>query len=83
VERRTAELGRPLPVVHPVDDTVVAVTEGERIFAMARQPKAFIPLLGTDHLLTSRHACAQAVSILVDWFSRTLQAPATSGSPGP
>jgi hypothetical protein len=35
---------------------VVAVTEGERIFALARQPKAFIPLLATDHLLTSQRA---------------------------
>jgi hypothetical protein len=37
---------------------VVAVAEGERIFALARQPKGFVPLLGTDHLLTSRRASA-------------------------
>jgi putative redox protein len=72
VERRTAELGRPLLVLHPVDDRVVAVAEGEQIFAMARQPKAFIPLLDTDHLLTSRRASAQTVKLLIDWFSRTL-----------
>jgi alpha-beta hydrolase superfamily lysophospholipase len=72
VERRTAELGRPLLVLHPLDDQVVAVTEGERIFALARQPKAFVPLLGTDHLLTSRRASTQTVSVLVDWFARTL-----------
>jgi alpha-beta hydrolase superfamily lysophospholipase len=72
VERRTSELGRPLLVLHPVDDKVVAVTEGERIFTLARQPKAFIPLLATDHLLTSRRASAEAVSALVDWFTRTL-----------
>jgi hypothetical protein len=45
VERRTSELGRLLLVLHPVDDKVVAVTEGERIFSQARQPKAFIPCL--------------------------------------
>ena len=72
VERRTAELGRPLLVLHPVDDQVVPVTEGEQIFAMARQPKAFMPLLDTDHLLTSRRASAQTVKLLIDWFSRTL-----------
>jgi len=59
-------------VLHPVDDQVVAVTEGERIFSLARQPKAFVPLLGTDHLLTSRRASAQTVDVLVDWFARTL-----------
>jgi alpha-beta hydrolase superfamily lysophospholipase len=79
VERRTAELGRPLLVLHPVDDKVIALTEGERIFIMARQPKAFVPLLGTDHLLTSRRASAQAVTILVDWFTRTLEAPGAGG----
>jgi uncharacterized protein len=72
VERRTAELGRPLLVLHPLEDQVVAVAEGERIFALARQPKAFVPLLGTDHLLTSRRASTQTVSVLVDWFARTL-----------
>lgn len=75
VELRTAELGRPLLVLHPLDDQVVAVTEGERIFAMAGQPKAFVPLLGTDHLLTSRRASTQAVNVLVDWFTRTLETP--------
>jgi putative redox protein len=73
VERRTAELGRPLLVLHPVDDRVVAVTEGERIFTTARQPKAFVPLLDADHLLTSRRASAETVNLLVDWFARTLQ----------
>jgi fermentation-respiration switch protein FrsA (DUF1100 family) len=72
VERRTAELGRPLLVVHPVDDQVVPVAEGERLFAVARQPKAFVPLLDSDHLLTSRRASAQAVNVLVDWFAQTL-----------
>jgi len=72
VERRTAELGRPLLVLHPLDDQVVPVAEGERLFAVARQPKAFVPLLDTDHLLTSRRASAQAVNVLADWFAHTL-----------
>jgi fermentation-respiration switch protein FrsA (DUF1100 family) len=75
VEHRTAELGRPLLVLHPLDDKVIAVAEGERIFAMARQPKAFVPLVGADHLLTSRRASAQAVDVLAGWFTRTFEAP--------
>jgi hypothetical protein len=39
---------------------------------MARQPKAFVPLLAADHLLTSRRASAETVNVLVDWFARTL-----------
>jgi alpha-beta hydrolase superfamily lysophospholipase len=72
VERRTAELGRPLLVLHGLEDRVVEVGHGERLFAAARQPKAFVPLLGADHLLTGRQAAADAVGVLTDWFARTL-----------
>lgn len=64
-------LGRPLLVVHAVHDDVVPVTEGERLFAAARQPKAFVPLLEADHLVTSRRDADQLVHILVDWLGRT------------
>jgi alpha-beta hydrolase superfamily lysophospholipase len=67
-----AGLARPLLVMHAVDDEVVGVDEGEKIFAAARQPKAFVPLLGTDHLLTSRASAEEALAVLVDWFGRTL-----------
>lgn len=65
-------LERPLLVLHAVDDTVVDVTEGERIFALAAQPKAFVPLLDADHLLTSRAASAQALAVIRPWLDHTL-----------
>lgn len=67
-----AELGRPLLVVHAVDDEVVPIEEGERIFAAARQPKGFEPLPGTDHLMTPRASAEQALAVLTSWFDRTL-----------
>jgi hypothetical protein len=57
---------RPLLVLNLVDDQVVAVTKGERIFAMARQPQGLCPLLDADHLLTSRRASARPSPLLVD-----------------
>lgn len=69
---QVGQLGRPLLVMHAVDDTIVPVEEGEANFAAARQPKAFVPLLDTDHLLTSRKAAAVAVHTLVDWLDQTL-----------
>lgn len=69
---RIRDLGLPLLVVHPVDDEIVPVSEGERIFAAARQPKQFVPLLESDHLLTPRASADQALAILADWFARTL-----------
>jgi alpha-beta hydrolase superfamily lysophospholipase len=69
-----AQLGRPLLVLHALDDGLVAVADGERIFAAASQPKAFHPLLAADHLLTSRRAAEQALAIVVGWFDATLRA---------
>lgn len=71
-ERVVADLGRPLLVVHAVDDATVEVAQGERIFAAAGQPKAFVPVLDADHLLTSPRAASQVAATLVEWFRRTL-----------
>lgn len=65
-------LGRPLLVIHAVDDEVVEVEQGERIFASARQPKGFHPLLDADHLVTDREAADEVLSVATDWFDRTL-----------
>jgi alpha-beta hydrolase superfamily lysophospholipase len=65
-------LGRPLLVVHAVDDDVVPVTEGEANFAAAGQPKAFVPLLDADHLVTSRAAADTLARVLLTWFDQTL-----------
>lgn len=67
-----ARLGRPLLVVHAVDDAEVDVTEGEAIFAAAAQPKAFEPVLDADHLLTSKASADTVLEILTGWFDRTL-----------
>lgn len=66
-----ARLGRPLMVVHAVDDETVSISEGERIFAAAAHPKAFVSLPDADHLLTSRSAAEAALGIVVAWFDAT------------
>jgi uncharacterized protein len=70
-----AHLGRPLLVLHALDDELVPIGEGERLFAAARQPKGFVPLLDADHLLGDRRASARAVELAVGWFAATLPAP--------
>lgn len=68
-----ADLDRPLLVMHAVDDTVVPVAEGEALFAAARQPKGFTPLMTGGHLLTPRPEAARAAALLLAaWFDRTL-----------
>ncbi len=70
---QVARLDRPLLVVHPVDDTVVPVTEGEAIFAAARQPKSFVSLPGTDHLAADPLGADRLAETVVAWFVSTLQ----------
>lgn len=66
-----ARLGRPLMVVHAVDDETVPIAEGERIFAAAEHPKAFVSLPDADHLLTSRSAADAVLGLVVAWFDAT------------
>lgn len=75
LDRCLAVLQRPLLVLHGLADRVVDVEEGEALFAAARQPKAFLPLLGADHLLTDRAAATAAVQALIAWFAHTLEQP--------
>ena len=69
---QVAALDRPLLVVHAVDDEVVEIAEGERIFAAAAQAKGFVPLLGSDHLVTDRAAAQRLAAVIVDWLDATL-----------
>lgn len=69
-ERRVAELDVPLLVVHAVEDVVVDVGDGEDIFAAATQPKSFVPLLDTDHLVGDRRRAQEMAQIVIDWFAR-------------
>lgn len=67
-----ASLGRPLLVIHAIEDEVVGIEQGERIFAAARQPKGFHPLLSSDHLVTERKAAEEVLEVVRSWFDRTL-----------
>lgn len=71
---RTGSLGRPLLVIHAIDDEVVGIDQGERIFASARQPKGFHPLLRGDHLVTDPEVAAEVLDAARSWFDRTLAA---------
>jgi len=64
-------LGLPLAVLHSTNDSTVPISEGERIFELAQQPKTFVPILGGDHLLRSAESGDFAARIIADWFDRT------------
>jgi putative redox protein len=68
-------LDRGLLVLHSPQDRVVPVQNGEKIFAAARHPKAFISLDGADHLLTDRQDARYAGGVLAAWAGRYLGLP--------
>jgi putative redox protein len=61
---RLADLQRPLLVVHGTSDTVVPISEGERIHAAARQPKWFAAIPGADHMFVKPGAIEQASAVI-------------------
>jgi putative redox protein len=83
-EAHVAQLRRPLLVLHAVDDEVVPISEAEANFAAASQPKAFWPLLDTDHLVSSRAAAERLLAAVTLWLTGTLgqnASPAQKGAP--
>ncbi len=57
-------LNRPLLVVHPMEDDLVNIEEGEKIFLAAKQPRWFVALPGANHLLTKKEHAAAAAGVI-------------------
>lgn len=74
------ELGRPLLVIHAVDDTVVPLDNAFQLFNAARDPKALVSVEGADHLLSDRTDAAFVAEVIAVWASRYI--PPTGGSGG-
>ena len=65
-------LGRPVLVVHGTADHVVPISEGERIFAAARQPRWFAAIPKADHLFTNREDAEKAARTIVSFLDAVL-----------
>jgi len=66
-DERIAEVAAPLLVVHGDRDDAVPIRFGERLFALAHEPKTFIRVEGGGHL-----ALGERVPEVLDWIARTL-----------
>lgn len=72
VVRAVGRLGRPYLTVHSEDDTVVPVSEGERLHAAAAEPKRFLRYETGGHLFSDRTMAAVLAADIIDWFDDTL-----------
>jgi putative redox protein len=70
-----AALNRPVLVVHGTDDRIVAITEGEKIFGAAQQPRWFAAIPQADHLFTRQEDADKAARVIVRFLDTVLPAP--------
>jgi putative redox protein len=71
-QRRLANLGRALLVLHSPTDQVVGIENAAQIFTTARHPKSFVSLAGADHLLDDPDDAAYAADVIAVWAQRYL-----------
>ncbi len=72
VERRLAELGAALLVLHsPIDETV-AIDNAELIYRAAKHPKSFVSLDHADHLLSRVEDSIYTGQLIAAWAARYL-----------
>lgn len=65
-------LARPLLVMHSPGDETVDIANAGEIFRIARHPRSFVSLEGSDHLLTARGQARRAARIISAWADQYL-----------
>lgn len=66
------ELHLPLLVMHSPTDATVGIENAGEIFNLARHPRSFVSLEGSDHLLTAPGQAARAGKIISAWADQYL-----------
>ena len=57
----------PLLILHSPTDNTVGIANASEIFRLARHPRSFVSLEGSDHLLTARGQARRAGRIIGAW----------------
>jgi alpha/beta superfamily hydrolase len=65
-------LGRPILVVHPTADRIVEITEGEKIFLAAQQPRWFVAVPEANHLFSEPEHSDIAARVVVEFLDAVL-----------
>ncbi|MEM6105200.1 alpha/beta fold hydrolase [Mycobacterium sp. 050272] len=68
----------PLLILHSPTDNTVVIDNASEIFRLARHPRSFVSLEGSDHLLTARGQAHRAGRIIGAWADAYLGADAES-----
>jgi putative redox protein len=65
----------PLLILHSPTDNTVSIDNASEIFNLARHPRSFVSLEGSDHLLTARGQARRAGRIIGAWADAYLGDP--------
>lgn len=65
-----AKLKRPLLVFHSPQDSIVDITNAEKIYKIAHHPKSYISLDGADHLLSKKRDAEYVGDVIASWVDR-------------
>ena len=65
-----SKLKKALLVMHSPIDSIVKITEAEKIYQAAFHPKSFVSLDTADHLLTNKNDSDYAADVIAAWASR-------------
>ncbi|MGZ4585029.1 MAG: alpha/beta hydrolase family protein [Mycobacterium sp.] len=67
------DLRLPLLILHSPTDNSVGIENASEIFRLARHPRSFVSLEGSDHLLTARGQARRAGRIIGAWADAYLE----------
>jgi putative redox protein len=76
LEDKIRSLRLPLLILHSPTDNTVGIENASDIFLLARHPRSFVSLEGSDHLLTVRGQAQRAGRIIGAWADAYLGVPA-------
>jgi putative redox protein len=65
-----SKLKKALLVMHSPVDTIVKISEAEKIYQAALHPKSFVSLDNADHLLSDKNDSEYAAEVIAAWASR-------------
>ena len=68
--RHITKLNKALLVMHSPVDSVVKISEAEKIYQTALHPKSFVSLDKADHLLSNKEDSEYAADVIAAWASR-------------
>jgi putative redox protein len=71
-----SKLKKALLVMHSPVDTIVKITEAEKIYQAALHPKSFVSLDNADHLLSDKNDSEYAAEVIAAWASRYVSSDA-------